>query len=144
MGLLFRMFLLDQDDGLYRLPSTTFAQILTDPKSYRLMRFAGNRVRMTDVAVRLQDRQPVAVVWINFGFLSFDEHGYFDAPAFFRHQHARAELGMSLPSAAPRTPHKVVDAATRFVAQGGLWSPSRKLQRKIDAVALGEMRCPRL
>lgn len=114
------MFLLDQDDGLYRLPNTKFAQILTDPRSCRLARFAGNRVRMTDVAVQLQDRQPVAVVWINFGFISFDDQGYFDAPAFFRHQHARAELGMELPSAAPRIPQKVVDAANRFVAQGGL------------------------
>lgn len=47
----FRMFLLDQDDGLYRLPNTKFNQMLRDPTSYCLTRFAGTRVRMTDVAV---------------------------------------------------------------------------------------------
>ena len=144
MGFSFRMFLLDQDDGLYRLPNTKFVRMLTDPRSCRLDRFAGNRVRMTDVAVQLLDRQPVAIVRINFGFMSFDDQGYFDAPAFFRHQHARAELELEFPSAAPRIPQKVVDATNRFVAQGGLWSPSRKLQNQIDAVALGQVRCPRL
>ena len=144
MGYSFRMFLLDQDDGLYRLPNTKFVQMLTDPRSCRLDRFAGNRVRMTDVAVQLLERQPVAIVRINFGFMSFDDQGYFDAPAFFLHQHARVELGMDIQSATPRIPQKVVDATNRFVAQGGLWSPSRKLQRQIDAVALGQVKCPRL
>jgi hypothetical protein len=53
------MFLLDQDDTLYRLPSAKFDQMLGDPTRCRLPRFAGNRVRMTDVAVELIDRQPL-------------------------------------------------------------------------------------
>ncbi len=57
MGISCRMFLLDQDDGLYRLSSAKFNQILRDPTSCRLTRFAGARVRMTNVAVELLDRQ---------------------------------------------------------------------------------------
>jgi hypothetical protein len=45
MGLSSRMFLLDQDDNLYRLPNTKFEQILRDPTSLRIPRFAGARVR---------------------------------------------------------------------------------------------------
>ena len=63
---------------------------------------------MTDVAVQLLDRQPVAIVRINFGFMSFDDQGYFDAPAFFLHQHARVELGMDIQSAAPRSQTKLL------------------------------------
>jgi len=38
----------------------------------------------------------------------------------------------------------VVDAVDRFVAQGGRWTPSRTLQRRIDAAALDQVKCPRL
>mgnify|MGYP003377808300 CR=1 FL=1 len=79
MGISCRMFLLDHDDGLYRLPSAKFNQMLRDPTSCRLTRFAGARVRMTNVAVELLDRQPIRVVWNTFGFLAFDDEGYFDS-----------------------------------------------------------------
>jgi len=124
--------------------NTKFNQMLRDPTSYRLTRFAGTRVRMTDVAVELQNHQPVRVVRITFSFLTFDDGGYFDVAAFTRHQWARAELGFDLATAAPGSTGTVVDAETRFVAQGGLWKPSRKLQRQIDAAALGQVKCPRL
>lgn len=119
MGLSFRMFLLDQDDALYRLPNTKFGQMLKDPTSHRLLRFAGARVRMTDVAVELRRRQPIRVVRITFAFLTFDGDGYFDASAFDRHQRARAELGLASPITEPGGAETVVDAANRFVAQGG-------------------------
>jgi hypothetical protein len=38
----------------------------------------------------------------------------------------------------------VVDATNRFVAQGGRWTPSRTLQRLIDAAALEQVKCTRL
>jgi len=143
-GLSFRRFLLDQDDRLYRLPNTKFEQMLRDPTSYCLLRFAGARVRMTDVAVELRDHRPVRVVRITFSFVAFDDEGHFDASAFYRHQHARAELGLAPSIAAPGSAGAVVDAATRFVAQGGLWTPSSALQRLIDAAALGQVKCMRL
>jgi len=144
MGFSFRMFLLDQDDGLYRLPNAKFWTMLQDPTSHRLLRFAGARMRMTDVAVELQNRKPIRVVRITFGFLSFDRKGYFDASAFDRHQRARAELGLAVPIEETGGARTVVDAANRFVAKGGLWAPSRALQRRIDAVALGQIKCTRL
>ena len=62
MGLTSRLFLLHQSDGLYRLPSTKFEQMLRDPTSHRFARFAGSRVRMADVVVELCNRQAIRVV----------------------------------------------------------------------------------
>lgn len=139
------MFLLDTDDSLYRLPSAKFDQMLRDPTIYRFTRFSGARVRMTNVAVELLDRQPIRVVWITFGFLTFDDEGYFDASAFDLHQRARAELAWALPTKEePKGVGMVVDAAIRFVAQGGRWTPSRTLQRLIDPAALEQVKCKRL
>ena len=99
---------------------------------------------MTDVAVELIDRQPIRVVWITFGFLAFDDHGYFDLTAFDRHQRARAELALALTTPEPKGEKMVVDATNRFVAQGGRWTPSRTLQRLIDTAALEQVKCTRL
>jgi hypothetical protein len=51
---------------------------------------------------------------------------------------------MAPPNDEPRDAVSVVDAATRFVAQGGRWVPSKTLQRLIDAAALGQVKCMRL
>ena len=144
MGLSFRIFLLDQNDVLFRLPNTKFDQMLRNPTSHRLPRFAGMRVRMTDVGVELIDRQAVQVVWITFNVLTFDDDGYFDASAFDRHQRARAEQGWAKLGDEPTRVPTVIDAASRFVAQGGSWKPSGKLQRVIDQAALGRVKCERL
>ena len=138
------MFILDQDDRLYRLPNAKFDKILRDPTSFRFALFAGTRVRMTDVAVELIDHQPICVVWITFCFLTIDDEGYFDANAFDRQQRARAELALALTGFEPTREGIVVDAVDRFVAQGGRWTPSRTLQRRIDAAALDQVKCPRL
>ena len=144
MGISCRIFLLDQDDTLYRLPNGKFDQILRDPTRCRITHFAGTRVRMTDVAVELIDRQPIRVVWITFGFLAFDDDGYFDLTTFDRHQRARAELALALPTTEPKSEARVVEASNRFVAQGGRWTPSRALRRHIDAAALDQVKCTRL
>jgi hypothetical protein len=143
MGLSCRMFLLDQDDSLVCLPSTKFERMLRDPKSLRLPRFAGTRVRMVEVIVELRNRQAIRVVWTTFGLLTFDDVGCFDDSAFDRHQRARAELALALPTGLGSAA-TVVDAACRFVAQGGRWAPSQTLARLIDAAALGRTKCPRL
>lgn len=138
------MFLLDQDDGLYRLPNTKFEQMLRDPTSHRLPRFAGARVRMSDVVVELLDRQAVRVIWTTFGLLTFDDEGYLDPSAFDRHQRARAELALPPLITEPGSAATVIDAASRFVAQGGRWAPSRTLARLINEAALGRVKSTRL
>lgn len=138
------MFLLDQDDGLYRLPNTKFEQMLRDPTSHPLPRFAGARVRMSDIVVELLDRQAIRVLWTTFGLLTFDDEGYFDPRAFDRHQRARAERALAPLIAEARSAARVVDAASRFVAQGGRWAPSRTLARLIEEAALGRVKCARL
>lgn len=138
------MFLLTEDDCLYRLPNTKFWQMFREPTSHPIPRFAGARVRMVDVVVELRDRQPTRVVRTTFSILSFDDEGYVEASAFDRHQGARSELALAPPTAESEGAATVVDAATRFVAQGGRWAPSPTLARLIDQAALERVKCPRL
>ena len=139
-----RMFVLDLDDSLFRLPTRTFEAMLQAPKKHPLPRFAGSRVRMSDVAVELVERQPIRVVWSTFDILVFDDHGRLDSGAYLRHQAACAELGLVPPLIEARSGGTVVDAAKRFVAQGGCWVPTPSQLRHIGAAALGKTKCRRL
>ncbi len=46
--------------------------------------------------------------------------------------------------ASPDPNATVMDAASRFVAQGGAWTPSADLARAIDDAAMGRVPCRRL
>lgn len=146
MGYVIRDFLLDQNDGLYRLPNKTFER-LRKSSSHRIPRFAAARVRHAEIIVELLDRQPVRVAWRTFGILTFDDKGSIDSAAFDKYQRAITEVTLSpllrsrLRSDVPAT---IVEAADRFVVQGGRWLPSRTLMRHIDAAALGQVKCQRL
>jgi hypothetical protein len=144
MGISCRMFLLDQDDSLYRLSSAKFNQMLRDPTSCRLTRFAGARVRMTNVAVELLDRQPIRVVWNTFGFLAFDDEGYFDSGTFDHHQRPEPSWRGRRWLLSPREQQSSSTQPPASSPKEVRWKPTRTLQRHIDDAALGRVKCPRL
>ena len=137
MGISSRRFLLDQDDHLYQLRNSTYELMLQDPGSNPIPRFAGQRVRMADLLVELVDRQPIRVVRSAYGIFTFDADGCFDPSTFRRQQWARAEQALApLSTELGGTSTVVVDAKTRFVAQGGHWTPSQTLASRIRDAAL--------
>ena len=140
-----RTFLLAPDDTLYRLPSAKFSRMLDDPASHPLARFAGQRVRMAEAIVEVHERTPRAVVRLVYEMLRFDEEGRLDRSAFLRQNAALVELAMGRLFGESVTPGEtIVDASSRFVAQGGRWQPSASLERNIRRAALGELSCERV
>lgn len=135
---------LDQSDGLHRLAVATFEQMLHNPASQSIPRFAGARVRMAHLLVECLQRRPTRVIWSAFSILTFDAKGAFDPTAFERHQYARAESALAPLFAEPDTPTILVDAARRFIAKGGRWEPSKTVADTIRQAALGRIKCPRL
>ena len=139
-----RIFLLDQNDGLYRLPYTQYDQMLHEPNRCRLQRFAGSRVRMAEAIVELVDRRPIRVVRTTFDFLPFDGEGYVELNAFGLVQRARIETALAPALAMRESAGPIIDAGNRFVVRGATWAPSNTLARRIDEAALGRAKCPRL
>jgi hypothetical protein len=144
VGFSCRVFLVDRNDELYRLANTKFGEMLRSPASHCLPFFAGQRVRAAGAIVKLVCRVPDRIIRITFDILTFDDEGHLDPTTFGRQQFARAELAMAPSIAVADDNATVVDATTRFIAQGGRWAPSKDLARAINDAALGRTKCPRL
>lgn len=144
MGYSLRKYLLAADDTICRLENMEFDRMLSNPARYRVPGMAGQRIRMADLAVLLERRKPIYVVRATYSLVSFDAQGRLVGDTFLRQQLALAESALAPVFAGPDVDARVVDASSRFVAQGGRWMPSAQLARAIDDVALGRLKCPRL
>ena len=140
MSVSVRIFILAPDDTLYRIACSRFTAMINDPESHPLLRFADQRVRIAEAIVELRNRVPYGINRLLFEMLRFDEHGRLDITTFMRQNFALAEHIIDKPA----TSGTVVDAACRFVAQGGRWQPSLSLERRIRHAALGKAECKRL
>ena len=140
-----RTFIVGPDDTLFRLASAKFSRMIDDPEHHRLDRFAGQRVRMVEAIVEVRDRTPCAVVRLVYQMLGFDARGRLDRSAFMRQNVALADLiaGRSVVRSTTNEA-TIVEASSRFVAQGGHWQPSPSLEQRILHAALGELKCERL
>jgi hypothetical protein len=142
------MGLVDRGERIYRLGMAKFSQILAAPEKYRYDTFAGQRVRMVNAWVQLVDRKPTRLVRMTFHILTFDRRGCLDTEAFHRQQLSRFEVWATAGIAALKVEadaeEGIFDASSRFTARGGLWSPSKRLERALIEVMLGRRRCPRL
>lgn len=136
-----RIFIVGPDDTLYRLAATKFSGMFDDPESHHLLRFAGQRVRMVEAIVELHDRIPCGIVRLVYEMLRFDDHGRLDRDTLVRQNIALADLSTDEPTTNETA---VVNASSRFVAQGGRWRPSPTLARRVRQAALGEVECKRL
>jgi hypothetical protein len=135
-----RPFIVGPDDTLYRLASAKFSRMVDDPESHRVQ-----RVRMVEAVVDVREPTPCAVVRLVYELPAFDAQRRLDRDAFMRRNVALAGIvvdGAMGGSVRKGTP--VVDASSRFVAQGGRWQPPPSLEQRILYAALGELKCNRL
>jgi hypothetical protein len=143
MGLSSRIFLLSGDDTLHALASSAFMRMLRKEDGCRIPEFAGQRIRQASLVVEVENRIPVRVVHQTHCILDIDIDGLLDVERLNLQQFARFEEYLALQSPASSA-GVVVEAANRFIAQGGSWEPDNRLQLRIHAAALGKLRCPRV
>ena len=144
MGLSSRLLLLGGDNTLHKLAGTAFMRMLRQEGTARIPDFAGQRVRLASLVVELANRVPRGVLQANFSIVDIRTDGLLDVASLNARQIARADTLMTGVLAEPRCEAAVVDAATRFVARGGAWQPDDQLRRRIEAAALGRLRCGRV
>jgi hypothetical protein len=139
-----RLFLVDADDALHRLPVSAYHRLLQPESTSRLPGFAGHRARLASVVVEVAGSVVLGVRRLDFDVLDFDADGRVDARRYGAQQVARMDSMMSAVLGEPTAPSGVIDATDRFRARGGTWKPGPELRGRIEAAACGRVPTPRV
>ena len=140
-----KVFLLSGDDTLHVLAGTAFMRMLRHEGLARVPDFAGQRVRQASVVVQVVDGTPSRMVHSTFSILDIKVDGFLDVERLNTQQIARLDVRFDRSSPVDRVAGgPVIEAAQRFVSRGGSWEPDARLLRRIEAVALGLVPCPRV
>lgn len=140
MGLSLRIFLVDDNDSLQRLPVSRYNRLLRGEPEERLSRHAGKRVRYALIVVEVVNRKPVDILDIQYSVLFLDSEGRLDRSE----QAKETKLAMEVmgPLSLIQEPGQVVNARHRFAKKRYehkySWKPSLEMQAAIVAATLGK------
>lgn len=133
MGVSVRVFLVDDNDSLQRIPMARLDRLLHFDRRESLQQYAGKRVRCAMVFSEVAGRRVLTIRNIDYFWLSFDDKGRINKKDWEK----GVRLGMELlPSILDREyPKQVINAQHRFAKRRYehevKWKPSRKVEDAI-------------
>ena len=138
MGMSSRVFLVDDNDSLQRIPMTRLDRLLHFDRAESLQQYAGKRVRCAMAFSEVAGRRVLSIRNIDYFWLSFDDKGRIDKKEWEKGMRLGMEL---LPSILDgEYPKQVINAQHRFAKRRYehefKWKPSRKVEEAIVTAAL--------
>ena len=140
MGLSIRIFIIEDDDTIKRLPLACYERLRKRDPDERLSKYAGKRVRYALIVVDLVNRRPIEIVRDEFAFLDFDEEGRFKEP-----EHGKEEssaLDMLDFFSLEQQDKRVIDARHKFARKRyfdkNRWEPTDEIIAAIAEAIFGK------
>jgi len=133
MGFGFRIFLIDEADKIIRIPATRFDRIRDrDPKE-SFPQYKNSRIRYAMVILELENRKPISIARIDYGYLAFDSEGKVDQKFLDTEGQVAISMMPSIPLSGE--PKNIVHASDRFAQKRFkdefTWTPSFELEQKL-------------
>ena len=133
MGLSLRIFIIDEDDTIRRIPLSRFERIHAGNPEEILPEYKNSRIRYAEVVVELENRKPYSIARIVYGYLQFDSNGQVDKG--FLDREAQVAISMLPPIPLPHESEKVIHANNKFARKRFnhefAWTPSPELEQAI-------------
>ena len=133
MGLGIRIFFVDEDDRIKRIPFSCFERIWAKDPKERFSEYKDSRIRYAEVVVELENRKPISIARIVYGYLQFDSNGRVDEE--FLDTEGQVAINMLPSISLPGESEKVIYASDRFAQKRFkdefTWTPSPELERAI-------------
>jgi hypothetical protein len=140
MGTSFRMFVIDDDDSLSRIPVARYQRSRTQEPDGDFPQYAGRRVRCAMVVLQVAGRIPLSIERIDYSMLLFDSKGYIDTAE--QEKKARLAVEVLPPFENEERPAQVINARNRFAKRRYenefKWKPTPAMQAAIVAAILGK------
>ncbi len=141
MGLSIRVFIVEDDDSINRLPLAQYERLLKRDPNESLPKYAGKRIRYALIVVDLVNRKPIEIVRDEFAYLDFDEEGQFKEP-----EHGKEEssaLDMLDFFSLEQQDKRVIDARHKFARKRyfdkNRWEPTDGIIAAIAEAIFGKL-----
>jgi hypothetical protein len=139
MGLGTRIFIVNEDDTLKRMPMKRYHRLFRrDPKE-QFLEYAGNRIRYVLVVLELENRKPVEILRVQYSYLAFDQKGRLREDE--RERAARLSMEMIKTSPPEEESNQVIDARYKFAkkrfSREFRWEPSPEIETAIFKAIFG-------
>jgi hypothetical protein len=133
MGFGLRIFFIDNDDKIKKIPQSRFERIYArDPKEI-FPEYKDSRIRYAEVVIELENRKPFSIARIVYGYLQFDSEGKVDKE--FLNTEGQVAISMMPSIHLPGEPENVINASDRFAQKRFkdefTWTPSFELEQEI-------------
>ncbi len=140
MGTGLRVFFVNEDETLKRIPLTRYERLLGADPEVRFKEYAGKRVRYALAVLEFVNRKPVEIVSIQYSILSFDPAGHIDAGELEK------EMKLGFKMLQPLTANfdfpNVIHAEDRFAMKSFhdryTWTPSSEIEKAIVNAIFGK------
>jgi hypothetical protein len=133
MGFGLRIFFIDKDDNIRKIPLVRFERIYARDRKGILPEYKDSRIRYAEVVVELENRKPFSITRIVYGCLQFDSNGQVDEE--FLDTESQFAINMLPSISLPRESEKVINASDRFAKKRFnhefAWIPSPELEEAI-------------
>lgn len=135
MGISLRIFIIDDNDTLQRLPLARYDRLLERNQKECMPQYAGKRVRYALVVVNLVNRKPVEILRFEYSFLSFDAEGGIDPAESEREARLAFEILPSITFPFEKPTDNIIDARYVFAKKRFeneyKWTPNQKIEAAI-------------
>ena len=133
MGIGIRIYIVEDDDSLERIPLTRYERMRRGVPGEGLPQYSGRRMRYIFALIEMINRKPVEIVRLSFSYLTFDSEGKLDRSEFATM--ARLSIDSLPPTEAAQPEQKVVDAEHKFEKKRYrdqfTWSPNPEIEAAI-------------
>jgi hypothetical protein len=139
MGMGIRVFVVEDNDQVKRLPLGLFNSLINREPTARIPAYAGRRMRYVLVFLDVADRRPVDVRRVDCNYLQFDDAGRLDEDA------ERAEMGAAVQAIdfgmQPARTKSVVQARHLFARRAYeyqyKWKPTEAVLKQVQRAIFG-------
>jgi len=133
MGFSLRIYFIDEDDKITRIPMTRFERIRDRDSKESLSEYKNSRIRYAEVILELENKKPILISRIVYGYLQFDSEGKVDKE--YLNTVGRVAISMMPSIPLPGEPDNVINASDRFAQKRFKdefrWTPSFELEQEI-------------
>jgi transposase len=140
MGLSIRIFIVEDDDTIKRLPLACYERLRKRDPNERLSKYAGKRVRYALIVVDLVNRKPIEIVKDQFAFLDFDGEGQLKLSEPGKKE--SLAFDMLPPLLSDQTNDRIIDARHKFAKKSYFdkfsWMPTDEIIAAIAEATFGK------